>query len=278
MNQLVWLASYPKSGNTWYRIFLTNLIENRDTPADINDLLKTSIASNRQEFDELVGLDSCDLLPDEIESLRAEVYQHWTENVNGTEFHKIHDAYTFLPNGKPFICNSAKVKVIYIIRNPLDVAVSFANHSGKEIDFMIKKMRDAEYSLAQCDKRLNNQFEQKLLSWSEHVVSWVELSGMNLHIMKYEDIKKNTFKIFKDSIKFLELDYTDEQISKAIEFSRFDVLKQQEENNGFNERHNKCKTFFRRGESGSWHEELTEAQIARICSDHRDVMRRFGYI
>lgn len=67
--KIIWLASYPKSGNTWFRIFLANLFSGAKQPANINELQDTSIASNRQMFDEAAGIASSDLTPQEIEIL-----------------------------------------------------------------------------------------------------------------------------------------------------------------------------------------------------------------
>ncbi|HJX72016.1 MAG TPA: hypothetical protein VJ346_08695, partial [Bacteroidales bacterium] len=68
--KIVWLASYPKSGNTWFRIFLTNLLNHTNEPVDINNLYPSTIASSRSLFDEATGLESSDLTLDEIELLR----------------------------------------------------------------------------------------------------------------------------------------------------------------------------------------------------------------
>ena len=73
MGGIYWLASYPKSGNTWFRTFLRNLIEDGDQPADINDLSTGSIASSRGWLDEVLGFDTAELDPDEVDRLRPEV-------------------------------------------------------------------------------------------------------------------------------------------------------------------------------------------------------------
>src|SRR6056297_2434972 len=71
----IWLASYPKSGNTWFRVFLSNLFSETPEPADINSLHETPIASARQPFDEATGLPSSDLTFEEVDHLRPEVYR-----------------------------------------------------------------------------------------------------------------------------------------------------------------------------------------------------------
>ena len=63
---IVWLASYPKSGNTWLRAVLTNYLRDDGEPASINALAGGSVACDRETFSEIVGLDSSDLTPDEI--------------------------------------------------------------------------------------------------------------------------------------------------------------------------------------------------------------------
>lgn len=66
MSGIVWLASYPKSGNTWLRVFLANSLRNAETPADINALETGHIASARNLFEELAGVEASDLTSAQI--------------------------------------------------------------------------------------------------------------------------------------------------------------------------------------------------------------------
>ncbi|HVU23800.1 MAG TPA: sulfotransferase domain-containing protein, partial [Opitutus sp.] len=127
MKGIVWLASYPKSGNTWFRTFLTNFLRDGDAPAAINELAGGPIASARIHFDEAVGYDSGEMTYDEIDALRPDVYRQWAREAQQTPFCKIHDAYTFLPDGRPLSPPDATECALYFVRNPLDVAVSFAH-------------------------------------------------------------------------------------------------------------------------------------------------------
>jgi len=102
MKEIIWLASYPKSGNTWFRAFLSSLLSEDDI-IDINNLKTEGIASNRKAFDELTGIDSEDMSMDEIDALRPELYEFIAKTLNKTAFIKIHDAYTFLNDGSPLI-------------------------------------------------------------------------------------------------------------------------------------------------------------------------------
>src|SRR6056297_24894 len=99
--QTVWLASYPKSGNTWFRVFLSNLLYPEFAPVDPNRLpLNNLIASARSPFHEIVGVPPSLLSPDEIDSLRPSVDQiigrDWSRPIC---VRKAHDAYTYLPDG-----------------------------------------------------------------------------------------------------------------------------------------------------------------------------------
>lgn len=279
MKGIVWLASYPKSGNTWFRTFLTNFLRNGDAPAHINDLDGGPIASARIPFDEAVGYDSGEMTFDEIDRLRPEVYRYQAERATQTMFCKIHDAYTFLPNGRPLIPPEATACALYFVRNPLDVAVSFAHHSGHDrFDRIIRHMGRAEHSFCEVDATEVNQLRQKLLTWSGHVTSWVDAPGIRVLVLRYEDMKLKPEETFGAAVRFAGLPDDASRIKKAIEFSRFEEVKKQEEKDGFGEKMPRAKSFFRKGEIGSWREVLTPEQVNRIISDHGEVMRRLGYI
>jgi len=96
---IIWLASYPKSGNIWLWIFLTNLRRDGEEPVNINELDGGPIASARALFDEATGIESSDLTPEEIDRLRPGVYEQLATGANETLFLKVHDAYTYTTDG-----------------------------------------------------------------------------------------------------------------------------------------------------------------------------------
>ena len=279
MKGIVWLASYPKSGNTWFRTFLTNYLRDADQPARINALDGGPIASARRPFDEAVGYDSGELSHDEIDQLRPEVYLRQAREAEETIYCKIHDAYTVLPDGRPLIPPEATASVLYFVRNPLDVAVSFAHHSGHDrYDRMINHMAQDENSFCETNATEVNQLRQKLLSWSSHVKSWVDAPGIRVHVLRYEDMKLRPEETFAEAVRFAGFADDPARVKKAIEFSRFEEMKKQEEKDGFGEKMPLAKSFFRKGEIGSWREKLTPEQASKIAADHAEVMRRFGYL
>lgn len=278
MKNIIWLASYPKSGNTWFRVFLTNLLRDNDEPVDINQLDSTPIASARKIFDEAVGIEASDLSHDEVDRLRPEVYRFLSDQAKETRFLKIHDAYTFIESGRPLVPLHATRGVIYFIRNPLDVAVSFANHSGISLDKSIERMNDESFCFSNKPGRLHNQLRQRLLSWGGHVRSWVDNENLDLHVMRYEDMKRKPVKTFTDAVKFAGLQKTTEQIKKALKFSHISEMQRQEQENGFLEKSPVCKAFFHKGQIGYWGEVLSDYQANTIIKAHKDVMERFGYL
>jgi len=278
MNGIIWLASYPKSGNTWFRVFLTNLRGEDDGPAQINRLNSMPIASARGIFDDEAGVEASDLTPDEIDRLRPEIYKQLTANADEKLFMKVHDAYTFNDKNIPLFPEKATAGAIYIIRNPLDVAVSFAHHSGWDYDKAILGMADEEFAFCVKPERLHNQLRQRLLSWSSHVKSWTEQAPFPVCVIRYEDMKQNSLETFEKAVQFSGLQYGRKQILKALKLSSFEELQRQEKEDGFKEKSPNSDMFFRKGEVGSWREALAEKQAQRIINDHRGVMRSFGYL
>ena len=278
MAKIIWLASYPKSGNTWFRVFLSNLRGETETPADINDLHATPIASARNLFDEALGVESSDLTLAEIDRLRPEIYAHIAAEADEDLFMKVHDAYSITDSNLPMFPGSATRCAIYFLRNPLDVAVSFAHHSGWDYDTAIARMASHDSSFCDKQKKLHNQLRQKLFSWSGHVKSWTENTEIDVCMIRYEDMKQDPFPTFKRAVDFAGLSFDAEDIEKAIQMSEFEKLRTQEKENGFYEKSPVSETFFRKGIIGSWREELKSDQVRRIIQDHKEVMHQFGYL
>jgi hypothetical protein len=279
MGNILWLASYPKSGNTWFRIFLSNLFGEEEA-VDINKITSTNgIASVRSTFDEICGLEASDLSFEEIDNLRPKLYRIISGEAKKTIFIKVHDAYTFLENSNPMFPPNATKGVIYIIRNPFDVAVSYANHSSCSIQKCIGMMCEDKHGLNDKSHKLTNQLRQKLLTWSNHVNSWTKAAtGHNVHIMRYEDMKLAPLETFTAAVKFSGLNFEQDAILKAIQNSSFEKLQKQEKEKGFKERSDKAEVFFRKGQIGSWREELNKEQVNQIIKDHAEVMKKYGYL
>lgn len=278
MSGFYWLASYPKSGNTWLRIFFANLRREAGGPVDINHLSTGRIASSRELFDDVAGIESSDLLPEEIESLRPRVFRELARRSSRPLFFKIHDAYTVTSAGEPLVPADVTFGAIYVLRNPLDVAVSFAHHDGCSLDVMIDRMSDGELCWCADPRRLSIPLPQRLLSWSGHVRSWLGADALQVHRLRYEDMSLEPEKAFAGAAAFANLPTDPGRIRTAIAASSFRELARQEAAHGFRERSRPGASFFRRGEVGSWRDVLSDAQADRILEDHGAVMREAGYL
>jgi len=275
---IIWLASYPKSGNTWFRVFLANLRGKEDGPAQINNLNDTPIAGARGVFDDEAGIEASDLTTDEIDRLRPEIYGQLAANADEILFMKVHDAYALNNENIPLFPEEATVGTIYIIRNPLDVAISFAHHSGWDYNTSISRMADENFAFYGKPERLHKQLRQKLLSWSSHVKSWTQQAPFPVCVLRYEDMKQKPAETFEKAIRFSGVEYGREAILKALKLSSFQELQSQEKEGSFNEKSPSAQLFFRKGEVGAWREELTKKQAGQVIHDHAEVMRQFGYL
>jgi hypothetical protein len=275
--RIVWLASYPKSGNTWFRAFLAALLGRREL--NINDMHSDHIFSSRDGFDLATDLDSTYLYDKEVKELLPEVFTHINSGPGGKKmFIKIHDAYTNNLSGKSIVPEEPTLAALYFIRNPLDIVGSFANHSGDTMDEAVEKMNDPNAYFAKQLGNLNTnpQFRQLILDWSGHVESWATAPFPVLAI-RYEDMLTDPLHTFSKAVAFINLQKTQTEIEKAIEASRFENLKAQEKEQGFAEKNAKSQSFFRNGVSGNWRKELTTEQVNLIVGCHKEVMEKYGY-
>ncbi|MFL6727778.1 MAG: sulfotransferase domain-containing protein, partial [Sphingomicrobium sp.] len=176
--------------------------------------------------------------------------------------------------GYPLVNLEATAGAIYIVRNPLDVAISLSHHNKGTIDQAIQYMN---MKTAQSVSNAVNVYEL-YDTWSEHVSSWTATPSPTLHVMRYEDMLANPHKSFAEVVRFLGIEAPRRRIEKAIRLSSFQVLKEQERRQGFRERPEGVPAFFREGKSGQWKKILTKEQIAAIVSAHREQMARFGYL
>jgi hypothetical protein len=277
MGKIIWLASYLRSGNTWLRVFLRNYLLGTDKPVNINKL-GGFIACDRTIFDDIVGVEAANLTFDEIEHYRPKVYENLATRNDEPILIKIHDAVTLTDEGYPIVSEQATLKAVYLIRNPLDVAVSLAHFfnttTGKSIDYMA----NSDAALNENRNKTSNWLRQRLLSWSEHVKSWIDQTYFPVHVVRYEDMVNKPVETFSSVTEFLGMGEDEARIRKALEFSSFDILNKQEQSEGFREKPPQIESFFRQGKAGSWHNELTDQQCDRIVADHTEVMRRFGYL
>ncbi|MFN4353929.1 sulfotransferase domain-containing protein [Parvibaculum sp.] len=275
MGALIWLASYPKSGNTWMRIFLLNLLRDRDEPLDINKMAGLSPMDSARVWYEPFARAPLDRLSEpEIAKLLPLGHKRITEIRPDPVLVKTHN---FFGNwrGVPLHTGAVSAGAIYIVRNPLDVAISVRGHFGmSDLDRAIAYIANENVGARMTDERMPEFYR----SWSGHVRSWTERPSPKIQVVRYEDLVAAPETHFARVARILGIPASDAQIERAIRFSAFDRLQKQEAEQGFIERPEKSESFFRGGKSGAWRDVLTPEQVTRIVADHREQMARFGYI
>ncbi len=273
----VWLASYPKSGNTWTRAFLHNLLRamsGEEGIQNINGLSRFTASVNGKElYAEILGFAPSSEHRSEIAAARHEVQRRVADQYEGLIFTKTHEA-LMIDRGSTTINLQVTAGAIYVIRNPLDVAISHAHHLARTIEETIEFMGTVNGELSVTEL----QVHQVLGSWSQHVSSWTRKPHQAIYVMRYEDMLTDPERAFGALARHLLLAPTQAQLAQAIDQSSFENLRAQEEADGFRERPEKADRFFREGRADQWKDVLTPEQVARIVEDHGEQMARFGYL
>ena len=275
MKSLVWLASYPKSGNTWLRLLFAAYRKSPDDEKfELTDAYQATMSeSRRQAFERLAG--KTDLTNPEIDELREAVQIELSNRVRPPVLIKTHNA-RVQHNGIPIIRRELTLGAIYIVRNPLDVVDSVADHWGVDHDRAIEMMNDRNLTIGGPKQDLVTQY---LESWSGHVMSWIDHRAFPVHVVCYEDLLTRTEITFRNVLTFLGWDPDPIRIERAIAETDFRRLQKREQVSGFGERSNKSTsgTFFRSGRAERWREVLNETQRLAILNARAETMRRFGY-
>lgn len=292
MRRTIWFASYPKSGNTWFQMIVANLVGKDDKPIDINHApVFATPASDREAFDYVTLLDSGLLTLDEIDCLRPRVNAELARGIDDDEFEDnakalpvrfvlVHDAYRLTPNGEPLLAGRRGADgAILLVRDPRDVAPSYASYHRMSIDQAIARMNDARHGISGDLQRQRRLLRQGLLGWSGHAKSWLSQTDIPVCVIRYEDMKADTVGTLRHALDFAGWPATDADVRRAVAFTDFADLRKQEQEKGFwgLPAPHLGGQFFRRGEAGGWRDELTAEQVARIEAAHGPMMRRFGY-
>jgi aryl sulfotransferase len=277
---IVWLASYPKSGNTWLRLLLANLLRPSDAPADINriDLNSFSLVS-RRKIEEVALIETGLLTLAEVDRLRPRFIEAVAAQATAPLYAKTHDAYRLTAAGEPLLGRGTASAALYVVRDPRDVAVSLAHHSGITVSEAIRELNSDDSCMGMDRRRLTRQVPQSILCWSRHVESWTAQRDVPVHLFRYEDLLADPVGTFGGAVAFLGLTASEEAVIRAVRLADFTELQQQERRAGFVERQQKSTApFFRSGRAGAWVEVLSPAQSAAIAAAHRPMMERFGYL
>jgi len=273
MGNILWLASYPKSGNTWIRAFLANLVANRATAVPLSELPNYGrLEADPELYSQVAGKPSTQLNFDELCALRPAVAAAIVSAAPRTVFVKTHSM-AGVHEGTPLITPQGTAGAIYVVRNPLDVVISMSHHFGIDMEAAIDYLGDERAATENSDLFVT----EFLGSWSHHVKSWADGESDRVIVVRYEDLVEKPIKAFGRVARLVGVDDR-ARITRAADHASFASLSSMEKRDGFVEVPIKGKRFFRSGRINQWREALTRDQVMRIVGRHREQMQRFKYI
>lgn len=277
-NGITWLASYPKSGNTWLRCLLEAY--RRNGLLDINDL-RVSSSDGAAAVIQTVSPLPLDPLAAEGELLlRPAALLNLMAAHKAPFLLKTHFANLTRENCPPNIPPQFTRRAVYVVRDPRGVLPSLSRHFGYDMDKATTLMASNDFTLGGREERGTRFTRQWASSWSNHVASWTSEDKFPVHVMRYEDMIDDTAKELRDVLEFLEWEVDEDRITRAVEASSIERLKKAEEKHGFVElnRGESTGPFFGGGDGANWHTQIGKKWAERIEDDHREVMTLLGYL
>ena len=276
---IIWIASYPKSGNTWMRLFIKSYFNSSNIKFSLDNKLDDAIVVEsfpvERRFEEL-KINYEDF---------SDIYKNWLNmqlmiNLNNKiNYLKTHNAMCTI-NKHKFTNVENTLGAIYIVRDPRDVLVSYSYFLDRSIDEILKKMTSNEsYEGAE----LKNKFYKKSLlgSWSSHYNSWKKLDGVKTILVKYEEMIENPHSTFLKVLIYLKnltnIKIDEKKINDTIKQTSFENLKNLELKEGY-KGNLSPNPFFRSGKVGQWKEKLTKEQCQKIEMTFKNEMTELGYL
>ncbi|GAB3123880.1 sulfotransferase domain-containing protein [Novispirillum itersonii] len=280
MQGLYWLASYPRSGNTWLRLMLDSY-QRGGGAVDINALSWASQMSglmySRSFADDVLGVSTGDLTPAEVLALRPTVLRAVCGRAAGPVALKTHDMRLRLPGGDWLLPADVTLGGVCLVRDPRDVALSLARLLDCPVERAIAVMAEPGHRRGASVRRQGGQLVTLLGSWSEHVASWLDPHPFAVAVIRYEDMRRDPATALGTLLPHLGYPVDPGRVAAAVAETALETLRRQEAENGFSENLSRNR-FFGAGAVGGWRSGLTAVQADRICRDHGAVMRRLGYL
>ena len=274
MNKIIWIASYPKSGNTYVRSFLSHYLFENNLNLNFDVLKKIPKFEQSKIFERIIDKN---LLNDELSYIKhsLNVQEGLIKKYNQDELiFKTHHFFGEL-NNYTFTNKENTLGFIHIIRDPRSVAISYAHHRNISYEKSVEIITDENNVVIDKDKVLT-----LMSSWKTNYLSWLKSPYPRI-IIKYEDLHKDTFINFKKILffvnKFKKIEINENKIYKSIEKCSFNNLKREEENFGFSEREGN-DNFFRNGLVDEWKSKLSANSIKLIEDKFKREMIELNYL
>ena len=277
---IIWIASYPKSGNTWLRSIITSLLYTTDGIFDFKLIKKIKQFPTRNQFQDFTK---------NFNDIN-EISKFWLlaqDKINLTEeikFFKTHNLNCAV-NKNSFTNKSHTLGTIYVVRDPRNLVNSIKNHYNKGNDEEAKNFLISKKILSRVPKDNEADIATLLGSWSDHYNFWTKKNS-NLLLIKYEDLILDTKKELERIIiylkKFMTVEINPEKIKNILSTTSFDHLKNLENKGLFNEnvydsKKNKIR-FFNKGPSNDWTKVLDKKIQDDIEKIFYKEMKELSYI
>ncbi len=277
---IIWIASYPKSGNTWIRSFLTAYYFCKDGIFDINKLNYIQDYPNKQFF--------------KNEVKEGEIHNHWDESQREIlaekkiKFLKTHNS-LITAFGNEFTKPKYSLGVIYIIRDPRNVITSVKNHNDFETYDKALEFMQNENTIISDYKHLNNHAKTNIInSWRINYQSWLSNNRFRRITIKYEDLIEKTEQTLRDLIIFVNTicrfnnGVDMKKFDNAVKSTTFDKLQNLENSGKFSESVYSDKTkekikFFYLGPKNNWKERLSKELINQMNDYYKDDLEKLNY-
>ena len=285
---IIWLASYPKSGNTFLRSLLSAYFFTTDGNFQFNSLDKISQFPSINLFKKF-GIDTSN------DEEMVKNYLHIQQKINSPnnktiKFLKTHTSFYDI-NGYKFIDLNNTLGVIYIVRDPRSIAKSYANHNEMSLEQATNDLLEFNTLTGQTNhgKKIKDQIVTHVGSWSSNYNTWKEFKKINRYLLiKYEDLVSETEKTFIDILNFIfRLGKVKTQIDKykltnTLQSTTFEVMQKLEKENGFSEAikdsEGKNITFFKYGHEKNNPNALPQVLKSKIEEELKNELLELNYI
>ncbi|WP_440915127.1 sulfotransferase domain-containing protein [Candidatus Pelagibacter sp.] len=279
---IIWLASYPKSGNTWVRSMLTALIYTNDGKFNFDLLDKIKQFPSQIFFKDLTNrYDDVDEIAKNWETAQDLI------NLNKeVKFLKTHHLKCKIGENN-FTSQRNTLATIYIVRDPRNLVNSISNHYSKSLEESKKFLMTPRYlyGFKKNGDVKKNDIKTLLGTWSQHYNFW-KTNNTNYLLIRYEDLIKDTNSALNKIIvflkKYINIEVNDKKIKNILNTTNFQYLKNLENEGKFNENAfeniNTKKTFFYLGPKNNWKNNLDEKMKKEIENELNKEMSELGYL
>ena len=279
---IIWLASYPKSGNTWLRSLISGYFYSKDGSFNF-DLLKYidqyPSSSYFEKYDDLF------LKPESTSKYWLQEQVRINKD-NKLRFFKTHNALCKI-NNNSFTNEKNTLGAIYIIRDPRNVLSSLAYHYQINNQDAFQFMKNEKKSIIEKKQDRFLGFNA-LLSWVLHQKSWSECKKFPILTIRYEDLETKTFRTLKIVYEFiqkiskLKKKFDKEKAKKIIQACDFDKLQRLEKINGFREsmigkKSNERLRFFNLGSDNNYKKLLDKDLINEMNTLYGAELQKYNY-